>query len=93
MTKENTATKEQVQKGAKKWQGKKGQKADRINMAFSPENSEFLDIVSKDYGMNKTALVNRILDLFREDHPEVMATAISHQKAQKLLHSKKEADT
>ena len=91
MTKD-TATKERVQKGARKNQGSKGHKADRLNMAFSPENSAFLDIVSKDYGMNKTALVNRILDLFREDHPEVMATAISHQKAQKLLHNEKEAN-
>lgn len=88
----DTETKARVQNGAQKWQGSKGHKADRLNMAFSPENSEFLDTVSKDYGMNKTALVNRILDLFREDHPEVMATAISHQKAKELLQKKKEAN-
>ena len=70
------------------WQGKKGQKAMRINLAVSAENAEFLRIVSKDYEVNMTALVNRIIQLFREQNPDILETAISHQKNKAALQSK-----
>ena len=47
-------------------QGKKGQKAKRINMAFSDANHEFLKKESRRQGMSATAFVNCILDQYRE---------------------------
>ena len=74
------------------WQGRKGQKALRINLAVSPENADFLRIVSKDYEVNMTALINRIIQLFREQNPDILTTAISHQRNKAALQTKK-ADT
>ena len=46
---------------SKTTQGKKGQKLPRINMAFSPENHEYLEIVSRIDGISKTDFVNRLI--------------------------------
>jgi hypothetical protein len=42
-------------------QGKKGQKLPRINMAFSPENLEYLQIISRVEGMSITEYVNTLI--------------------------------
>ena len=42
-------------------QGKKGQKLPRINMAFSPENLEYLQIVSRIEGKSITEYVNTLI--------------------------------
>ena len=77
-----------------KQQGHRGQKAARVNMAFSPENTEFLRIVSKGYKVNMTALVNHIIDRYRTENPEVMSTAISYERIQTELQERtKEAVT
>jgi len=46
---------------SKTTQGKKGQKLPRINMAFSHENLEYLNIVSRIDGISKTDFVNRLI--------------------------------
>ena len=42
-------------------QGKKGHKAPRINMAFSPENHEWIKKRSRQLGISATEFVNAIL--------------------------------
>jgi predicted DNA binding CopG/RHH family protein len=42
-------------------QGKKGHKLPRINMAFSPENLEYLQIISRIEGMSITEYVNTLI--------------------------------
>lgn len=43
-------------------QGRKGQKAPRINMAFSPANHEWIKKRSKQLGVSATVLVNTIIE-------------------------------
>lgn len=42
-------------------QGKKGHKAPRINMAFSPDNHKWIKTRSKQLGISATELVNTII--------------------------------
>lgn len=43
-------------------QGRKGHKAPRINMAFSPENHAWIKTRSRQLGISATEFVNTILD-------------------------------
>ena len=45
------------------------EKRPRINMAFSPENHNFLTVLSRASGQTLTQLTNRIIDLYRAQHP------------------------
>lgn len=45
-----------------KTQGKKGHKAPRINMAFSPENYKWIKTRSRQIGISATEFVNTILE-------------------------------
>ena len=51
-------------------QGKKGHKAPRINMAFSPENHEWIKRRSRQIGISATEFVNSILDRERESEQD-----------------------
>ena len=92
---ENTTPGSLIPDDLPEWQGRKGNKAKRFNIAFNADNSAFLDIVSKDYHVNVTSLVNHILDRYRTEHPEVMEIALNRQKIMQsdLLPTKKETDT
>lgn len=46
-------------------QGKKGQHAKRINMAFSDINHEYITKESRRQGLSATAFVNKIIDGYR----------------------------
>lgn len=46
-------------------QGKKGQHAKRINMAFSDANHEYITKESRRRGMSATAFVNQIIDIYK----------------------------
>jgi len=46
-------------------QGKKGQHAKRINMAFSDDNHEYITKESRRRGISATAFVNEIIDQYR----------------------------
>ncbi len=48
-------------------QGKKGQHAKRINMAFSDANHEYITKESRRRGISATAFVNQILDSYRSN--------------------------
>ena len=56
-------------------QGRKGCKAIRINMAFTPQNHEFLKVMSKASGRSMTAFCNLVLDAYQREHPEIMGQA------------------
>ena len=60
-TKSQRRTRQKETSISKTTQGKKGQKLPRINMAFSYENIEFLNIVSRIDGISKTNYVNRLV--------------------------------
>lgn len=50
-------------------QGRKGEKAPRINMAFSPDNHSYLKFESRRQGMSITEFANMIIGQYRENHP------------------------
>lgn len=74
---QNTATAQEQyeRKNALKTQGRKGCKAIRINMAFSPENHEFIRVMSKATGHTMTEFTNIIIKAYRNEHPEFMEQA------------------
>ena len=58
-----------------KTQGRKGCKAVRINMAFSPENYEFIRVMSRISGKTLTDFTNNVIQKYREEHPEIFDQA------------------
>jgi hypothetical protein len=56
-------------------QGRAGAKMPRINMAFTPENHQFIKIMSTIRGESMTQFVNFIFDQYREEHPEIYQDA------------------
>lgn len=51
-------------------QGAKGAKMDRINMAFTPDNFQYIRIMSKIRGESMTTFCNYIIEQHRTEHPE-----------------------
>lgn len=76
---QGTASKEEAAERAAnlKTQGRKGCKATRINMAFTPENHEFIKLMAKATGRTMTELTNDIITAYRNEHPEFMEQASS----------------
>lgn len=67
---------EQQERAAKlKTQGRKGCKAVRINTAFTPENHEYVKVMSKISGKTMTEFINVCIQVHREAHPEVYEQA------------------
>lgn len=58
-----------------KTQGRKGCKAVRINMAFTPENYEFVRLIARAKGQTMTAFTNEILEQYRLEHSDKMEAA------------------
>ncbi len=58
-----------------KTQGRKGCKAIRINMAFTPDNHEFIKVLSKASGRTMTEFTNDVITAYRKEHPEFMEQA------------------
>lgn len=56
-------------------QGRKGCKAIRINMAFSPSNHEFIKTMAKASGHTMTEFTNLVISAYRREHPEIMGQA------------------
>jgi uncharacterized protein (DUF1778 family) len=56
-------------------QGRKGCKAIRINMAFTPDNHEFIKVMAKASGKTMTEFTNLVVAAYRREHPEIMAQA------------------
>ena len=55
--------------------GRKGCKAIRINMAFTPSNHEFIQVMAKATGRTMTEFCNLIIKAYRHEHPEMMEQA------------------
>lgn len=58
-----------------KTQGRKGCKATRINMAFTPDNHEFIKIMAKISGQTMTEFTNLVIERYRTEHPEIFEQA------------------
>ena len=56
-------------------QGRKGCKAVRINMAFTPENHEFIKVMARASGRTMTEFTNLVIAAYRREHPEFMSDA------------------
>ena len=67
---------EATERAAKlKTQGRKGCKATRINMAFTPANHEFIKVMARATGHTMTEFTNMVVAAYRNEHPEIMAQA------------------
>ena len=56
-------------------QGRKGCKAVRINMAFTPDNYEFIKVMAKASGRTMTEFTNLVIAAYQREHPEIMQQA------------------
>lgn len=56
-------------------QGRKGVKAIRINMAFTPSNHQFIKTMAKATGRSMTEFTNDVISAYRNEHPEFMEQA------------------
>lgn len=61
--------------------GRKGLKLERINMAFTPENYEYIQVMARVTGMTMTAFVNWALKQHREDRGEIYEKAIEFRNS------------
>ena len=52
-------------------QGRKGCKLPRINMAFTPENYEYIRVLARITGKSMTEFTNCICDEYREKHHDL----------------------
>ena len=69
--------KQQVQltQGVHGTQGRKGHKLPRINMAFTAENLEYLQLIGRIEGISATAYVNKLLKADSETRAEEVIKA------------------
>ena len=58
-----------------KTHGRKGCKAIRINMAFTPENHEFIKDMATISGKTMTEFANLIVERYRNEHAEIYEQA------------------
>lgn len=67
---------EQAERAAQlRTQGRKGCKAYRINMAFTPDNHQFIKTIAKASGRTMTELTNEVIEAYRNEHPEFLEKA------------------
>ena len=65
----------QTRQAEMRTQGKKGAGAQRINMAFTPDNIDFIRIMSRIRGQSMTEFTNYVLEQYRAEHPDVYQRA------------------
>lgn len=61
--------------------GRKGIKLPRINLAFSPENYEYVVTMSRVRGENLTQFINKVIAEHREAHGEIYEKAIEFRNS------------
>ena len=61
--------------------GHKGVKLPRINLAFAPQNYEYVQTMSRVRGENMTEFVNMIIQQHMEEHGDIYARAIEFKKS------------
>ena len=74
---QGTASREEQQerKETLRTQGRKGCKLSRINLAFTPDNHQFIKIMAKATGKTMTEVTNNIIAAYRKEHPEFLEKA------------------
>jgi hypothetical protein len=74
---QGTASPQEAQERAAelRTQGHKGCKATRINMAFTPENHEFIKVMARLTGKTMTEFANLVVERYRNEHPELYEQA------------------
>lgn len=74
---QGTASPQEAQERAAelRTQGRKGCKATRINMAFTPENHEFIKVMARLTGKTMTEFANLVVERYRTEHPELYEQA------------------
>ena len=74
---QGTASKEEQEerKAELRTQGRKGCKAPRINLAFTPENHQFIKIMATATGRTMTEFTNIVIAAYRKEHPEFLEQA------------------
>lgn len=73
--KETPEAEKATRKATMKTQGKKGCGQARINMAFTPDNYQFIKVMSKIRGETLTEFTNHCIDEYRREHPKQYAQA------------------
>lgn len=63
-------------KASMRTQGKKGCKQARITMAFTPDNYQFIKVMSKIRGETMTEFTNFCVEEFRKTHPDQYKKAL-----------------
>jgi hypothetical protein len=61
--------------------GRKGLKLSRINMAFTSENYEFIQVMARVRGETLTSFVNDMVSKYREEHGELYRKAIEFRES------------
>lgn len=61
--------------------GRKGVKLPRINLAFTPENYEFIRIMAQVRGQSLTEFVNDMLKETRQNHADIYEQAIKFRNS------------
>ena len=64
-----------ARKEALETQGRKGCKATRINMAFTPANHYFIKRLARANGISMTEYCNKVIAHYRKEHPELLEKA------------------
>ena len=74
---QGTASPQEIEarKEALRTQGRKGAKATRINMAFTPGNYDFIRVMARATGRTMTEFANEVITAYRNEHPEFMEQA------------------
>ena len=74
---EITAEEKAEREATGRTQGRKGcqKPVKRLNFAMTPENHDFVMILSKASGKNMTDVTNSIITKYRAEHPELQAEA------------------
>lgn len=68
-----------------KTQGRKGCKSMRFNMAWTPDNYEFINLVSSATGSTMTGVVNKIVEKYRLEHEDALDAVEKSRKALEKL--------
>ena len=61
--------------------GKKGIKMPRINLAFTPDNYEFIKVMAQVRGQTQTKFINEILTIARENNADLYKKAIAFRNS------------
>lgn len=74
---QDTASPEEQEERAEamRTQGRKGCKAVRINVAFTPSNHQFVKVMARASGKSMNELVNLVVAAYQQEHPEILGQA------------------